>query len=384
MASFPGRSGRRRRVLNEEVLSASSSHVSLRASAREGHLSGRAPRYSDAAAVDNHPLISDFVPRRLRSIALLILGGAAMTAIIAALHHFAAPILATIGGNEAELLNLAAASSLAAWISAVLFLAAGAGCMLVHSIRRHRIDDFRGRYRVWRWAAALCLLASMNCVVRFHSLLADAVSYQTGWSALRDGAVWWLVLAGIPVVWFAVRTLLDVGECRLAALFLFAAFGLYATATVSFLQWLPVADPSWEPLITGSTALFGHWLLLAAIVTYARHTVLDAQGLTAARRRSPALRGTDANCESANSVKFSAAANSPHSSSSSVSGKAPMPIIPIKSAASRDQWVDGCRPHREPYEDDDSDADDMDVASHKLSKAERKRLRKLKAQRRAA
>ena len=30
-----------------------------------------APRYSDAAGVENHPQITDFVPRRYRTIALL-------------------------------------------------------------------------------------------------------------------------------------------------------------------------------------------------------------------------------------------------------------------------------------------------------------------------
>ena len=79
MVNFPGRNGRRRRVLNEEVLSASSSHAALRAVDRDD-ASREAPRYSDAAGVENHPQITDFVPRRYRTIALLVLVGVVTTA----------------------------------------------------------------------------------------------------------------------------------------------------------------------------------------------------------------------------------------------------------------------------------------------------------------
>ena len=35
----------------------------------------QAPRYSDAAGVENHPQITDFVPRRYRTIVLLLMAG---------------------------------------------------------------------------------------------------------------------------------------------------------------------------------------------------------------------------------------------------------------------------------------------------------------------
>ena len=47
MVNFPGRNGRRRRVLNEEVLSASSAHVALRAVA-DGDESSRDMRPATA------------------------------------------------------------------------------------------------------------------------------------------------------------------------------------------------------------------------------------------------------------------------------------------------------------------------------------------------
>src|SRR5205807_2669794 len=71
MVNFPGRSDRRRRVLKEEVLSATSSRTALRNETDSG--SGQASRYSDAAGVENHPQVTDFVPRRYGTVALLVL-----------------------------------------------------------------------------------------------------------------------------------------------------------------------------------------------------------------------------------------------------------------------------------------------------------------------
>ena len=58
-------------------------------------------------------------------------------------------------------------------------------------------------------------------------------------------------------------------------------------------------------------------------------------------------------------------------------------LTSAKSTARPQEWVDGSRRERDRYEAAD---DDMDAAAgdHKLSKAERKQMRKLKARNRAA
>ena len=49
----------------------------------------------------------------------------------------------------------------------------------------HRIDDFRGRYRIWLAAAMACLVLSANSIAGLHEVLADVMTRVTGWSALR-------------------------------------------------------------------------------------------------------------------------------------------------------------------------------------------------------
>ncbi len=382
MANLPGRD-RRRRVLKDEVLSASNSYANFRAADGDDEPSN-APRYSEAAGVENHPQITDFVPRRYSTIAILVVMGAGLTAALAALHYFAMPIAAVSGMRSVAAIDLTSSGSLGAWLSAVVLLLASATCLLTYSIRRHRIDDFRGRYRVWFLAAVACFVASADSVAGLHQIAADTLSHFTGWTALRDGAVWWMLLAGVPIGWVVLRALFDVRENRVAAALLIAALGCYTMSAVSYLGFARIADPQMRSIAVGGTLLMGHWLILASAVSYARFVVLDAQGLITVRRRAVAKRAAKEG--SAKIAKESAPQPTPKPAATIFSAAGisrPTTLQTAKTAADSSRWLDGSRPESKRYEDDDEDGDSSD-GDRKLSKADRKRLRKLKAQGRAA
>ena len=377
MVNFPGRNGRRRRVLNDEVLSASCSHTALRVMTSDDSPSA-VPRYSEAAGVENHPQITDFVPRRYRSIVLLIAFAVLSTAGLAGIDYVATLQLGVPNIADVSAFQLGVPGSIAAWMASAVLFVATAACALVYSIRRHRIDDFRGRYRIWLAAAAACLVASVNSATGLHHVLADVMSHVSGWTALRDGAFWWLAAAGLPLTWILIRTLLDVKECRLATTLLILATSFYAVATAIHLEAFQ-PDAALSPMLVGAAAMLGHWLVLASVLSYARFVILDAQGLVGSRpritgRRRMKKRPADKN---ADPRKQSSAATT--SASNLPSQQRPSTPQPSKAPAAKNQWVDGSRPERDVYDDDDSSGD-----SRKLTKAERKQLRKLKLQNRAA
>jgi hypothetical protein len=376
MVNFPGRNGRRRRVLNEEVLSASCSHTALRVMTSED-ATGAVPRYSEAAGVEHHPQITDFVPRRYRSVAVLIALAISTTAGLAGMDYFA-----TLQSGMSNIANVSAFQlgthgSIAAWISSVVLVIASATCVLVYSIRRHRIDDFRGRYRIWLAAAVACFMASLNSATGLHNVLADVMNYVTGWTALRDGAIWWLVAAGLPLAWIFARVFLDVKDCRLAAALLVLATSCYAAAVVIHLELLFV-DAALPLMIVGASTMLGHWFAFASTLSYARFVILDAQGLVVNRPRITGRRKTKTSSPAPSPAQRKQTATATTSSNAASSSK-PSALQPPKSPAARSQWVDGSRPEREDYDDDDSSGD-----GRKLTKAERKQLRKLKMQNRAA
>jgi hypothetical protein len=380
MVNFPGRNDRRRRILKEEVLAASSARASNRSGDRDD-TNNNAPRYTDAAGVENHPQITDFVPRRYSTIAMLGLFGIAASAATAALHYFVLPIAAARGLQSAAAIDLAGRSNVAAWLSAIVLFMGSAFCVLTYSLRRHRIDDYRGRYRVWLSAALACLMLSANSVIGLHQALADSLSQVTGWSILQGGAIWWAV-AGLPLAWIFVRVLLDVRECRIAAATMIGAGVCYGVSAASYFDYGPAVEPGIRPILVAAPLLLGHWLAFTAIVANARFVVLDAQGLVKVRRRTQAKPKRAASAPAAKSAAPKAA--QPVAASSTASPTVPISRATIQTAktpADSSRWVDGSRFEREDYDDEDEDSSDGD---RKLSKSERKRLRKIKAQGRAA
>jgi hypothetical protein len=382
MVNFPSRNDRRRRVLKDEILSASSSRATVRTD-RPTDAGGDAPRYSDAAGVENHPQVTDFVPRRYGTIALVGLFGVGLTGLAAALHYFALPVAASRGMSSAAAFDLAARGNLTDWISAVVLFLASGFCVMTYSIRRHRIDDFRGRYRAWFAAALACLILSANSVAALHEVLTDVLTLGTGWSALRGGAAWWLVLAGLPLAWIFARVLLDVRECRVAAALLVGAAACYTTSAACILGFGPAAEPRLAPIFIGAPLMLGHWLVLTAIVANARFVVLDAQGLVTIRRRRTEKKNTKALSSKPESGSTVSTASSSKTTVASF-GISRQTIQVAKTPADSGRWVDGSRPERERFDDDDEDDNDSPSDGRKLSKSERKRLRKLKAQGRAA
>ena len=73
MAHNAARAGRRRRVLNEEALTASAMGITARSGSDLSRAGGDTPRYGAGANIENHPQITDYVPRRYRVIVLAML-----------------------------------------------------------------------------------------------------------------------------------------------------------------------------------------------------------------------------------------------------------------------------------------------------------------------
>lgn len=379
MVNFPGRTGRRRRVLNEEILSASASHAVLRSFTPDEDRD--APRYSDAAGVEHHPQVTDFIPRRYGTIALFVAAGVGTSTLLALLRYFQTAFATLLGLSDSAAFHTAVNGGIGVWFQAVVLIAASVVCWLVYSIRRHRIDDIRGRYRVWLTAAVACVVLSANSAVEFHQILSDGLRHVAGWTALRDGAAWWLILGGLPAVWILTRMLLDVRECRLATALLASGAVCYLAAMVSYLRLLPTSDAEVPETAASAAVLLGHWLACAAAIANSRFVILDAQGLITIRRRHskqvPEVAASAGEVtETANVLAMPAVDRENQRRQRSGQRRMEEPQV------AADEWVDGSRPESRSY--DEEGDEEATAEGRKLGKADRKRLRQFKAQRRAA
>jgi hypothetical protein len=173
---------------------------------------------------------------------------------------------------------------LAGWFSSAVFMLAAVGSVLVYSIRRHRMDDYRGSYRLWLWCAAAWVVMSIDATANLHTPFTLAMARATGWSML-DGAVWWIGVWGSILAILALRLLLEVRECRTATLGFTLAFSLWAAALATDYGWLPRGEHA--ALVAIGGRLLGQMILLLSVSFYARHVLLDAEGLLKARPAKP-------------------------------------------------------------------------------------------------
>lgn len=342
--------GRRRRVLNEELLSGAT--LSLTAADRDDQTTGEAPRYGEMACIEHHPQVSDFVPRRKRAAAFAVLAGWGVAAAAELLAHYAERIAGAMPAVASAAAVRQIAAGGAAWASGVYLLAAALLARLIFSLRRHRVDDYEGSYRVWRLIAWLCVLASANSVIRLQQPVAQALKSATGWSLTAGGAEWWLAPVAALGAWVFWRLAADAAESHGALAAITLAGACYATAATSALGWAPPLPGIHADQLARGMAFAGHAALVASLLIFARYVVLDVQGLIDHAPRP---------------VK----SKKPTAVSPDLPAEPPAPIVKIAAASAPPAEAPSAVPA-----DDWDDDDDRSHDSRKLSKAERKKLRR--------
>ncbi len=361
MASNAARLGRRRRVLKEEVLSAGSlSNENLDGS------TGDAPRYGVGANIENHPQVSDLVPRRFRLVALVLGLGLSVGVVAETAARYSEKLSASLPVVSAQEITAAFSNQLIAWASATLLLLTAGYVRLIFSLRRHRVDDSRGRYRIWRTASWAAIALSLNAVAGGHAVIPRALGYFTGWSVLPGNAGWGLAVAAILGGWILGKLIFDVVECRSALVAYMLALGCFLVAGACAAGWSPAWAASWPDTMGRMLPFAGHLMLLVGSLLFARYVVLDVQGLIEhhATSKQPNLATTKEPSEAVfdrNEEAVIAKISSDISSNALSSGDDSV-------------WIDGT----------EMESEDESGGRRRLSKAERKRLRKQKSRNQAA
>jgi hypothetical protein len=281
------------------------------------------------------------------------LGGIAVGAIAELTAHYSGPLSELIKVVTATEIIDVVSNRLVAWTSAMLLLLTAAYMRLVFSLRRHRVDDLRGRYRVWRTASWAVVILSLNAVLGAHSLVARYFGSLVEWQLLPSHVGWWLVPAALVGGWIGFKLIADIRECRGALMsYLLAATCLIA-AGIHCAGWSPLWAADWPESLSRSLPMVGYTLILVGSLLYARYVVLDVQGLI--EHQSPRVDDMDP-AEPAQ-IKLAAPEE-----------------LEAETEDSDTTWVDGTEP----------EDDYQQQPTRRLSKAERKRLRKQKNRNRAA
>ncbi len=281
------RGDRRRRVMLDERLG-SSDAVEPTATAcaeqdetTEHSLAVRT--YHEAAATDWQRRVTDLIPTRWGTLLLLLLLGVAAIAGIEVLYGQSETWGTKFGGANVAALDPTKPASLGGWFSSFVMVVCSMTALLVYSIRRHREDDYRGRYRIWVWAAVVWLFGSMAAAAPLHRLVAAAVAHATGSELVGNPAMFSTAFYAMILSTVAVPVVVDLRQNGLALLTILAAGACYLTAAAIDVQLLlPLAGPL-QTICLSAARMGSHLLLLMSLLVFARHVYLEAQGKIAAK-----------------------------------------------------------------------------------------------------
>jgi hypothetical protein len=364
--------GRRRRVLMDTSAPSDTDQEEARTTSGA---KGPTRAYAPAVLDERQPKLTDLIPQRAFVLAMLALVGLTAIAAIEAVYiHLYQPRL---GGVMLRGVDLAQRGSLAEWFSSVMLLTGAALSLVVYSIRLHRVDDYRGRYRVWLWTSAALVLASLATATGVHESLNAACAAVAGLNGGGASDFLWLAIYGTLFGGLGMWLAVELWPSLEAFSTLAVAAALYMLATVAQIGLLPL-EGTLLSVVAGTTALMvAHGTLVYSLTLFARHVHLDAQGrlmvnVEPVKRKKTKSRAKlavvgDDGAEPKRKKAASKAAVAAGGDSETKPAGASISAATLKSpAAGKQLSVAG----------DDEDSEDNDDSA-KLSRAERRRLKKL-------
>lgn len=273
---------RRRRLLSDDSLSSDSDDDSdspIRLATDPASQSELGPAaYASAAQFDRQRRVHDLLPLRYLTIGLAVLICLGLVAVVELLHVWSDALTQVLSPQDVVALSLNGTRNISTWLASTLLVIASLVAMFIYSLRRHRVDDYHGRYRVWIWTAIGCLWASLAETADVAELARGACRRAADLCSLSEAALWPAVL-GTVLVASGIRLLVEVRKCRLAAIALVASAASFLLAAAVDRAWLEGISDANKPLVERGSWLMGYVFVLAMFLLYARYVLLAIEGL---------------------------------------------------------------------------------------------------------
>ncbi len=178
----------------------------------------------------------------------------------------------------AQLFHLRSPHSIAQWLTCQLWMLTAVAAWMIFQLRRHKLDDYRARYRIWVVLAIAAAFSSFEASSSGLLLLGISID---GWAQREIGyAGWPLVLATFASI-IGVIGIRLCSELKSAPMSVVSwLLGLMAWALAALLG-TGLLKISWSPatidLVVGGSLLGGFLAVFQASGIYLRQTYIHAQ-----------------------------------------------------------------------------------------------------------
>lgn len=289
LARMPIRDDRRRRLLtNEELLVGESAREADAAQASS--VPRRLTRYAKAADMSQQPRITDLIPRRPLLLCLWCMLGLSMIAGLETLYFWMPQVARATRDGRVAAFDLDGEGSLGAWFTSLMLGTAALYALLIYSLRRHRMDDYRGGYRIWLWASACFFVMSVDEAGSLHEgfkeLMAHLTHNRLAYDPVGDGSLWWVIAYGAVLAPLGLLILWDMSETWVAPLSALATGGCYAAAVATQLGYILPERGARGVMLEEGCEMLGAMCLLFSLVTFAGHLVREIESGRGRKRRA--------------------------------------------------------------------------------------------------
>jgi hypothetical protein len=249
---------------------------------------GRVAAYDEAAHPERHPGLASRLPTSLGGLVLsagAILAGMGMAIGLAVSGPLFGRNLLEGGGRFSgtvavvrQAVHPASPVPLHTWLAVLTLFAASAVAGSIKHMRRHRRDDYKGRFRAWGWLAMIFTLSAWSAIMPLGTLVAKLLSEATGIALGPGGIAWWYAMAAFGLMIVMPWAVLPLRERMGTATWTIAAMLAWsAAAAMPWAQaWVGAADRG--EIIAGAAWAGGAAFLLVAMLTAARGVIREVRG----------------------------------------------------------------------------------------------------------
>lgn len=382
---------RRRRVLRDELAHPTDEDSDPALSAPPGAPKGPVRAYAPAVLEERQLRFTDLLPVRPFRVALCILTALTAVAVIECCHIYLKTLPLDKFSAPLAALDVAQPGSIAAWFSSLVLAGATVLSLMTFGIRLHRVDDYRGRYRMWLWTAAALAWASLDAATNLHNTIGLGLAHAAGRpldaaSLQAACTISWMALYGLVLSTLLVRLSIEVWQSLPAFAALATSALLYFMSSLAILEILPYQSPLVATVFRTSLEMLAHVALASAVLLYARHVYLDATGrlrvhIDPDKRRAAKKSRTRLKVVKADKEKEDKDSSDNRSAAAASSTKPAQASQPIKfgtgSASNSAKSGAAISKPTSSADYDDEEDEDADDGDQRLSRAERRRLKKL-------
>jgi hypothetical protein len=236
--------------------------------------------------------LRDLIPRRRRFVAAWFGLAVVTISTIIGLHLGHAAIASWLQLGSVPGIDLSQPSNLAAWFTSVAFGGAGLLATIIYGLRRFRLDDYQGQYRLWLFVVPSLFLASICSIVPLHEVWSLVCARLIGGASNASIAMlWWVAPAILAIVGIGGRVFFEVKRNRFClAAGLVGIISLSASLLVKS-GYLGIAGVE-ESLLNWTTQMLGAGSLAMCCLLYSRQMLLEIEGVLSPQIRQPKPRKT--------------------------------------------------------------------------------------------